>query len=247
MVQGSAVQSGIQTSISFSNKEKLGEVGNVPSMLLPQSLEYQIKSIAKTFDLDSSKALNMIYGEKKLLDKNSKTYFAVPSFSVLAEKVLPGGDKHQQYCKVMEFIFKKFEGKYKFFNHCNDSVLPERFHRSKKSFELIEQIEKQQGNILLIETRFGVPTKNRTAYLIRENLLENEFCFGIFEIGSIILSHNWNDFKINCDGDGFMKSETSKGFEMAPFLVLSEGVLSFNVRYDFFYDKGFNSFSGLVH
>jgi hypothetical protein len=192
----------------------------------PKPIEDQIEALAKIFGLDPSHALEHAKHLPQLLE-GAEGWFAIPRW----EKVAP------TYNEAVERMFKVIASQRKFTNYREGQLGPDRFRQSERAIEMWKEIgETQQGDILIIAGQLGLRHRGRSVRRARVVFQANEFGFGAFAIGCILLTHperleKYEDLFIDCAGDEYDYPGYDVRFGYAPCFVFSDGKVEFGARW----------------
>lgn len=184
----------------------------------PKPIEDQIKALAKIFDLDPSQALEFAKNLPEL-PKGAEEWFAILRWKRVAKT----------YGEAVEKALKQIKQQHKG-DFCNwrEGKLGELYLRQHKgTIKKLQVLADQQKDcdILVIPAQFGRRHNGRAVRWVREIFMANEFGFGAFAIGCMLLTHperlvSYHDLWIDCPGDEYAP-DADGNFSDAPYFSFS--------------------------
>ena len=184
----------------------------------PKPIEDQIKALAKIFDLDPSQTLEFAKNLPEL-PNGAEGWFAILKWQKVANTY---GEAVE---KVLEQIKQQHKG-----NFCNwrEGKLGGQYLRQHKdTVKKLQVLADQQKDcdILVVPAQFGRRHNGRNVRWVREIFMANEFGFGAFAIGCMLLTHperlvSYHDLWIDCPGDEYAPAADGN-FLDAPYFSFS--------------------------
>ncbi|MFH1193187.1 MAG: hypothetical protein V1656_02625 [Candidatus Jorgensenbacteria bacterium] len=158
------------------------------------------------------------YANEKIASQSvpegAEGWFAIPKWQSIA----PTYSEAVQ--KVLDLIKKTRDGK--FYNYREGQLGPKNLRQSEKSANRFQKFSDEQKdyNILVVAAQFGILHRGRSVRRAREVMNADQFGFGAFAIGIMLLTHperlqSYNDLWIDCAGDEFSLG-AGDGFSEAP-------------------------------
>ncbi len=164
------------------------------------------------------------------LPAHAEGWFAIPNWA--KNPSVFGGTYTQALQKVLDEIKKARKGKFQ--NYREGQIVEARLRQSARTLHALDVLSEAQGNpdILIVPGQFGLRHRGRSVRRAREVFFSNEFGFGAFAIGIMILTHperlmNYDDLWIDCSGDEFDDPDAGVRFDRAPFFSFSGGGVKF--------------------
>jgi len=189
----------------------------------PKPLGEQINALAKIFGLDPSHALEFARNLPGL-PEGAEGWFAIPRWEKVA----------RTYNEAVECILRAIVSERKFTNYREGQLGPDRLRQSQRSIEMWQKIgETQQGDILIISGQLGLRHRGRSVRRARAVFQANEFGFGAFATGCMLLTHperleKWGDLFIDCAGDEYDYPGGVVRFGGAPYFSFGGGRVEFS-------------------
>lgn len=200
----------------------------------------QIAMLSKLFGLDGAKALAYAENLPKL-PEGAEGWFAVPKWQTIGET----------YGKAVEKVLGLL-GESRKFKNWREGQLDEKYLRQTERTEqmLAKLCEQQEGDIVIIPSQFGLRHRGRSVRRARVVFVGNEFGFGSFINGCILLTHpereqTWEQLHIDCAGDEYAPDGDGK-FVGAPIFGWNDGKLHFNTNWTNNANKQYGSASGFL-
>ena len=199
----------------------------------PKSIAEQVKTIATTFGLNPTQALEFA---KNLptLPEGAEGWFAIPKVSAVAKQQFPAiTDKAEQYCEAVKLVHTKLAESRSFYNYRNGEIVPNKLRQHARTMDFLGHLEsEQQGDILIIAVQYGMRHRGKSVRRARETFAGNEFGLGAFAIGCMALVHperyvRWEELDTDCAGDEFAPGADG-GFSRSPFFCFGGGGLEFS-------------------
>ncbi|MFA4872084.1 MAG: hypothetical protein WC610_03465 [Patescibacteria group bacterium] len=225
-----------RTPNQFANEEVVSNYGYL-SGYKPKSLAEQIARLKELFpglgDANQDLLLEIEKGEVKL-PKHAEGWFAIPNWlknPQIFGSTYFGSTYSEALLKVLKIIKQTRSGK--FYNYREDQLDEKRLRQSARTQKFFLELSEVQGNpdILIVPAQFGLRHRGRSIRRAREVFLANEFGFGAFAVGIMLLTHperlqNVNDLWVDCAGDEFAPGADGC-FDRAPCFGFSDGRLGF--------------------
>jgi hypothetical protein len=209
----------------------------------PKTIAYQIKAIAKIFDLDPSQALEFsknLPALKTFVPTDALKWtgwFAIPSVGVLAARFFPEvKDEAEKYCRAVQLIHEKIATSGPFYNWRKGEITPDHLRVNARTAHALDLIaETQKGDISIVAAQVGMRHRGRSVRRAREVFAVNEFGLGSLAVGSIVLTHpdrfvRLKELDIDCPGDEFSQDADSV-FSRAPSFRFCDGGVGFGTRW----------------
>ena len=200
----------------------------------------QIAMLSKIFGLDGVKAVAYAQNLPKL-PEGAEGWFAVPKWQAIAET----------YGKAVEKVLGLL-GESRKFKNWREGQLDEKYLRQTERTEqmLAKFCEQQEGDIIIIPGQFGLRHRGRSVRRARVVFVGNEFGFGSFINGCMLLTHPereqvWEQLHIDCAGDEFSPGGGGE-FVSAPGFDWGGGGLHFGAYWTDNADEQFGSASGFL-
>ena len=184
----------------------------------PKPIEDQIKALAKIFDLDPSQALEFAKNLPEL-PKGAEEWFAILRWKRVAKT----------YGEAVEKALKQIKQQHKgdFCNWREGKLGGQYLRQHKHTIKKLQVLADQQKDcdILVIPAQFGRRHNGRAVRWVREIFMANEFGFGAFAIGCMLLTHperlvSYHDLWIDCPGDEYAP-DADGNFSDAPYFSFS--------------------------
>jgi len=210
-------------------------------------LGYKLKSITEQINNLRELFPGIGYANKKLAEgdipANAEGWFAIPRW----EKIAP---TYNEAIQVILDLIKKTRNN-KFYNFCGQ-IGPKRLRQTSKTKKMFEEIgnEQKKHDILVIPAQFGLRHRGRSVRRAREVMNANEFAFGTFAIGIMLLTHpkrlrSFEELCIDCAGDEY--SPNAKAiFSCAPLFNFCDSKVNFRTSFIEVMSKHYGSVSGIV-
>lgn len=159
------------------------------------------------------------------LPEGAEGWFAIPRWERVAKT----------YNEAVERILKAVASQRKLINYRRNQLGPGWLRQSERVIEMWQKIgEQQKGDILIVPAQFGMRHRGRSVRRARVVFMPNEFGFGAFAVGCMLLTHperleKLEDLCIDCVGDeyDFPDDVTLRG--LAPYFAFHGGELGFAV------------------
>lgn len=205
----------------FANEEVKSNYG-YPEGYAVKPIAEQIITLSKHFPgLDASSALGLSK-DLPVLPQGAERWFAVPRFEKVAKV----------YNDAVEQILDVIATTRPFHNYRKGALGPKHLHPSDRMVEAVRMIgERQKGDVLLIPGQFGLLHRGRSTRRTRIVYAPNEFGFGAFIGGVMLLTHperfvQWAQLHVDLPGDEY--SPVAGGqFGHAPCLYFDDGKVRF--------------------
>ena len=209
------------------------DYGYYPPGYKPKTITDQINRLREFFP--GTTYPNNILPKPTSLFPGAEGYFVIPRWP----KIAPTYGEAVQ--KVFDLIRRTREGKFQ--NEQEGQLGAKYLRQTQKTEEAMQKISTQQKNydILFIPAQFGMRYKGNSISKARIAMRENEFGFGVFAIGVMILTHperlrRYDDLWIDCAGDEFAPHANGKFSESLSFICSTTGIVlkesSVNRAYD---------------
>lgn len=217
----------------------------------PKPITEQVKTIATTFGLNPTQALEFT---KNLptLPEGAEGWFAIPKVSAVAKQQFPAiTDKAEQYCEAVKLVHTKLAESRSFYNYRNGEIVPNKLRQHARTMDFLEHLEsEQQGDILIIAVQYGMRHRGKSVRRARETFAGNEFGLGAFAIGCMALSHperyvRWEELDTDCAGDEFAPNADGD-FSESPFFYFVGDELRFGASAVSFASVRYGSVSAFV-
>lgn len=217
------------------------------------ALSKQIDILAKIFNLSLGDTIAFVENvlPKLKLPEGAEGWFAVPSVDAVAKQFFPEvTDPAEKYCRCVDLVLEKLGSSRKFYNYRTGQITPARLQRVERTVQMLAEIAKvQTGDILIIPAQFGKRHAGKSVRRAREVFKANEFGFGAFEGGCMLLTHPereqlWEQLHMDLPGDKFDDPGDVQRFANAPIFHFNDGKLKFDM--DWFSDahERYGSVSG---
>ncbi|MBI1984590.1 MAG: hypothetical protein HYS60_00565 [Candidatus Wildermuthbacteria bacterium] len=207
----------------------------------PKGIEDQIKALAKIFGLDPSHALEYAKNLPQL-PNGAEGWFAIPRWEKVAKT----------YNEAIERMLKVIASMRKFTNYREGQLGPDRLRQSQRTIEMLNKIgETQQGDILIIAGQLGLRHRGRSVRRARVVFQTNEFGFGAFAVGCMLLTHperleKYEDLFIDCAGEEYDYPGDAVRFGHAPCFHFRGGRVGFVTGWVGGTGVGYGSSSGFA-
>ncbi len=217
----------------------------------PKPIAEQVKTIATTFGLNPTQALEFA---KNLptLPEGAEGWFAIPKVSAVAKQQFPAiTDKAEQYCEAVKLVHTKLAESRSFYNYRNGEIVPSKLRQHARTMDFLEHLEsEQQGDILIIAVQYGMRHRGKSVRRARETFASNEFGLGAFAIGCMALVHperyvRWEELDTDCAGDEFAPYADGDFSESPLFCFNVDGLKFDTCDVSFAYDS-YGSVSGFI-
>jgi hypothetical protein len=176
------------------------------------------------------------------LPANAEAWFAIPSWQSIAKTY------EEAVEKVLKLIRQQRDGR--FCNYREGKLGTQYLRRHERTAKKLKALAGQQKDcdILVVAAQFGLRHRGRSVRRAREVFTANEFGFGVFEIGCMLLTHperlqHYNDLWIDCAGDESVP-DAFGGFSRAPYFYFNDGKLKLDASWVGHPDGRFGSVSG---
>jgi len=206
---------------------------------------YSVLALAKQIDI-LRKIFNLSLGDtiafvenvlpKLKLPEGAEGWFAIPSVDAVANRFFPEvADPAEKYCWAVDLVLEKLGSSRKFYNYRRGQITPERLQRVERTAQMLAEIAKvQTGDILIIPAQFGKRHAGKSVRRAREVFRADEFGFGAFEGGCMLLTHPereqlWEQLHMDLLGDKFDDPGNDLRFALAPLFGFSDGQLEFGM------------------
>lgn len=209
----------------------------------PRTIEEQILALAKIFNLDPSRALELAKNLPELPD-GAEGWFAV----------LDWEDLTLTYCKVVKKVFDAVSAQRNFYSHCLDKLGPEYLRPHARTVRMLRKIRAWQnlpsgGGILIVPAQLGLRHRGRSVRRARAVFARREFGLGAVAVGSILLTHSeletrWEHLHINCAGDEYTPGDGG-GWQLTPFFHFASS-LKFGANWYNHVHQRYGSATGFV-
>lgn len=209
----------------------------------PRLIEEQILALAKTFNLDPSRALELAKNLPELPD-GAESWFAV----------LEWEDLTLTYGKAVKKVFSAIRAQRNFYSHCLDELGPEYLRPHARTVRMLGKIRAWQnlpsgGGILIVPAQLGLRHRGRSVRRARAVFARREFGLGAVAVGSILLTHpeletHWEHLHINCAGDEYTPGDGG-GWQLAPFFHFASS-LKFGANWYNHAHKRYGSATGFL-
>ena len=223
----------------FANEEVRSAYGYPRKHKGPKEIKEQIKALAKIFGLDSSHALEYANNLPQF-PNGAEGWFAIPRWEKVAKT----------YNEAVERMLKAIASSRKFTNYREGQLGLDRLRQSARSIEMWKKIgEIQQGDILIVPGQFGMRHRGRSVRRARVLFQANEFGFGAFAAGCMLLTHperleKYEDLFIDCAGDEYDSPGSGVRFDGAPCFDFGDGEVGFDAYWVGHALDGYGSSSG---
>ena len=229
-----------KVSKSFYADEEVASSYTYPNGYALKTLHEQIAILSKLFGLDGAKAL--AYAENlPQLPEGAEGWIAVPKWQAIADT----------YGKAVEKVLALL-GESRKFKNWREGQLDEKYLRQTERTEqmLAKFCEQQEGDIIIIPGQFGLRHRGRSVRRARVVFVGNEFGFGSFINGCMLLTHpereqTWEQLHIDCAGDEYAPDGDGE-FVYAPGFDWGDGGLRFGAGWAGITNKQFGSASGFL-
>lgn len=196
----------------------------------PKPIAEQVKTIATTFGLNPTQALEFT---KNLptLPEGAEGWFAIPKVSAVAKQQFPAiTDKAEQYCEAVKLVHTKLAESRSFYNYRKGEIVPSKLRQHARTMDFLEHLEsEQQGDILIIAVQYGMRHRGKSVRRARETFAGNEFGLGAFAVGCMALVHperyvRWEELDTDCAGDEFAPDADGDFSESPIFRFVGDGL-----------------------
>ena len=198
----------------------------------PKPIVEQVQTIATTFGLDPTEALEFAKS-LSTLPEGAEGWFAIPKVSAVGKKQFPAiTDSNEQYCEVVKLVHTKLSDGRSFYNYRDGEIVPNKLRQHARTVDFLEHLEsEQQGGILIIAVQYGMRHRGKSVRRARETFASNEFGLGAFALGCMALVHperyvRYDELDTDCAGDEFAP-DADGAFSGAPFFYFFDGRLKF--------------------
>lgn len=216
----------------FKNEETNSKYGYL-SGYKPKGLTEQCNRLRELFPGIGFANLDMVGAIERgevALPAHAEGWFAIPNWT--KNPSIFGGTYTQALQKVLDEIKKSRNGK--FHNYREGQIVEARLRQSARTLHALDVLSEAQGNpdILIVSGQFGLRHRGRSVRRAREVFFSNEFGFGAFAVGIMLLTHperlmNYDDLWIDCSGDEFDDPGAGVRFARAPYFGFSGGLVRF--------------------
>ncbi len=226
----------------FKDEEVASTYGYLSGYRKPKSITEQMNILYQIFP-------GVGFADEKLAERavpaNAEGWFAIPKWQTIAPTYSGAVQK------VLDVIKKTRNGK--FYNYRDGQINEERLRQSAKTASVFQKLndEQKDHDILVVAAQFGIRHRGRSVRRAREVFVTNEFGFGAFAVGIMILTHperlqHYDDLWIDCAGDEFYDPGSDVRFVRAPCFRFRGGELKFDADCVGVARGGYGSASGLV-
>ena len=225
------------TYVETYEKEEVQSKYGYLSGYTPKGLTEQCNRLRELFsgigyaNLD---LLAQIEAGKVELPANAEGWFAIPNIWKKDGQPKIGSTYSECVQKILDTI-KETRGR--LYNYREGSIDEKHLRQSARTEKFFGELSEAQGNpdILIVAGQFGLRHRGRSVRRAREVFQINEFGFGAFAIGSMLLTHperlqQSDDLWIDCGGDEFAPG-VGGGFSYAPYFYFSGSGVWFGACY----------------
>ncbi|NTU66522.1 MAG: hypothetical protein HGB08_01205 [Candidatus Moranbacteria bacterium] len=228
-----------KVSKSIYADEEVASGYTYPNGYALKSLADQIAMLSNLFNLDGAKALAYAENLPKL-PEGAEGWIAAPKWQAIADT----------YGKAVEKVLALL-GESRKFKNWREGQLDEKYLRqTERTVQMLAKFEQQQeGDIIIIPAQFGLRYRGRSVRRARVVFVGNEFGFGSFINGCMLLTHpereqTWEQLNIDCAGDEYAPDGNGE-FVFAPVFYWNGG-LHFSAGWSSNTGKRFGSASGFL-
>lgn len=181
----------------FADEEVVSTYGYGKGFKGPNSLDEQAKVLRRHFPSLGS-------FDKSLATKPAPSfmegYFAIPHWSLIADT----------YGEAVESVMRQIVSTRKFRNYCKGEIGPSQLRETARKANMLQKLrDEQKGHdILVVAGQFGLRQAGRSFRRARFVMKGNEFGFGAYEVGIMLLTHPkrlavHGELSIVCAGDEY--------------------------------------------
>jgi len=187
------------------------------SDLIPQT--NRLRELFSGIGYCNQDLLAKIQNDEVKLPKHAEGWFAIPNW-VKNPKIF-GTTYSEALLKVLATIKQTRNGK--FYNYRDGQLDEQRLRQSARTQKFWQELSEAQGNpdILIVAAQFGIRHRGRSVRRVREVFVENEFGFGAFATGIMLILFperlkHYDDLWIDCAGDEFDDPDSDVRWYRAP-------------------------------
>ena len=219
------------------------------------ALHKQIDILAKIFNLSRGDTIAYVENvlPKQKLPEGAEGWIAIPSVEAVAKRFFPEvTDLAEKYCRCVNLVLEKLGKSRKFHNYRVGQITPARLQRTERTAQALTEIAKTQtGDILIIPAQFGKRHSGKSVRRARECFKANEFGFGAFEGGCMLLTHPereqlWEQLHMDLQGDKFDDPDNDQRFAGAPLFSFRDDKLEFGMNWFSHAHERYGSVSGFL-
>ena len=217
----------LSVSDKFKDEEVESTYGYLSGYTKPKSITEQCNILRQIFP-------GIGFADEKLAEREVPTHaegwFAIPKWQTVAPTYA------EAVQKVLDAVKSARNGK--FYNYRDGQINDQRLRQTAKTASVFQKLgdEQKDHDILVVAAQFGIRHRGRSVRRAREVFAANEFGFGAFAIGIMLLTHperllDYNDLWIDCAGDEFDDPGAGDRFDRAPYFRFNGGGVRFGTSW----------------